>query len=415
MEAFDLVSQRRPSASLTIAGAPSPAELDPDEVRRWAGGHGDRVTLIDRYVPVEDVRELFSRARVVAAPYLAGGYQSGVVRLAMSMARPVVASDIGELPEMVADDETGRTVPSGDSAALAGALEALVADFDQACRLGAAARSRVLSESNAEVVAAEIESALRSLVERAPPGAYAAQTYASPHFLVRYSHGQRFRRAAELVSARRPRSVLDYGAGDCQFLLELRPPRAVAYNPPDEVMDVRRRLREHDADFVRYCQDIGELEGERFDVITCLSVLEHLPLPERERFYELCKRVLVPGGCCVVEVPVEIGPSLLVKDWVRRRQKGRRREYTRGELARLAVGRSPVDPGRHDPDARDTYIETHKGFDYRLLRRELERHFEVRASFPTPLRWLPPWLGNQEVFFVLENRSVPPDPDTDPA
>src|SRR5688500_3318910 len=174
--------------------------------------------------------------------------------------------------------------------------------------------------------------------------AYAAQTYESPHFLVRYPHRQRFRRAAEAVAARRPRSLLDYGAGDCQFLLAWSSVRAVAYNPPDDVTDVRTRLREWEADHISYCKDLDELEGTRFDVITCLSVLEHLPLPERRRFYELCRQVLAPGGSCVVEVPVEIGPTLLVKDCVRRRLKRRPREYTRSELLRRTLGIGAFDP-----------------------------------------------------------------------
>jgi glycosyltransferase involved in cell wall biosynthesis len=158
MEAFDRVAARRPEARLTIAGVPTP-DVDPDAVRSWAGDHGERVTLIDRYVAIPEVRDVFARARVVAAAYIAGS-QSGVVHLAMTMGRPVVASDVGELPQAVADGVTGRVVPSGDSEALAAALEEVIGDPALAERWGEAGRRRVMEEFSWERVAELVERAL---------------------------------------------------------------------------------------------------------------------------------------------------------------------------------------------------------------------------------------------------------------
>jgi glycosyltransferase involved in cell wall biosynthesis len=158
IEAFDLLVERRPEARLMIAGVPTP-DSDPAAVRRWAERHGERVTLVDRYLPIPEVREVFAQARVVAAPYLAGS-QSGVVHLAMSMARPVVASDVGELPQAVAEGATGRIVPRGDAAALADALEQVLADPERARRWGEAGRRRVMEQFGWERVAELAEAAL---------------------------------------------------------------------------------------------------------------------------------------------------------------------------------------------------------------------------------------------------------------
>jgi glycosyltransferase involved in cell wall biosynthesis len=161
LAAFDLLSGRRPSARLTIAGAPSP-DGDPERVRRWASAREARVELIDRYVPMDSVPSVFARARVVAAPYLAGS-QSGVVHLAMTMARAVVASDVGELGEAVVDGETGFLVPAGDVEALAASLGEVVSDPELAARLGASGRRRVLTEFGWERVAERVEAALLKL------------------------------------------------------------------------------------------------------------------------------------------------------------------------------------------------------------------------------------------------------------
>jgi glycosyltransferase involved in cell wall biosynthesis len=161
MAAFDVLSARRPGARLTIAGSPSP-DGDPERVRRWARARPSQVEVIDRYVPVEAVRDVFAQARVVAAPYLTGS-QSGVVHLAMTMSRAVVASNIGELGQAVVDRETGLLVPAGDVKALATALEEVVSEPDLASRLGAEGRRRVLTELSWERVAERVETALLGL------------------------------------------------------------------------------------------------------------------------------------------------------------------------------------------------------------------------------------------------------------
>ena len=159
MDAFDELVARRPSARLTIAGSPCPVDLDPDVVRRWAARYPGRVEVIDNYIPVEDVPRLFGQARVVVTPYLAG-YQSGVVHLAMTMARALVSSEVGDLTTAVVDGETGLTVPPGDPHALALALERVLADAELAERLGGAGRRRLLEGSSWGLVADRVEAAL---------------------------------------------------------------------------------------------------------------------------------------------------------------------------------------------------------------------------------------------------------------
>jgi glycosyltransferase involved in cell wall biosynthesis len=167
MEAFDALAARRPAARLTIAGAPAPEDADPDVVRRWAARHGDRVTVVDRYVPIADVPTIFAAARVVVAPYLVG-YQSGVIALAMTMGRAVVASSVGDLSTAVVDGETGLLVEPGDAAALADALERALADPAAAARMGAAGRARAEAGCSWEAAAELAEAALERLVAGGP-------------------------------------------------------------------------------------------------------------------------------------------------------------------------------------------------------------------------------------------------------
>ena len=92
---------------------------------------------------------MLERAAVVVVPSLGEGF--GMVALeAMERGRAVVASDVGGLPEIVADGVTGLLVPPGDVDALARAIAELAGDPDRAAELGAAGRVRALVEFSQE-------------------------------------------------------------------------------------------------------------------------------------------------------------------------------------------------------------------------------------------------------------------------
>ena len=77
---------------------------------------------------VSPVQTAIENAAIVVVPSLGEGF--GMVALeAMERSRPVVASAVGGLPEIVADGETGLVVEPGDAEALADALVTLASDL----------------------------------------------------------------------------------------------------------------------------------------------------------------------------------------------------------------------------------------------------------------------------------------------
>lgn len=110
MQAMQLVWEVRPDVELVVAGkGPSESELLDDP----------RIRRLTRYVPEEEVPELFRRARLLVAPYIEGS-QSGVVSLACAQGVPSVVSSVGALPSLVVDP--GQVVPPGAPDRLAAAL-----------------------------------------------------------------------------------------------------------------------------------------------------------------------------------------------------------------------------------------------------------------------------------------------------
>ncbi|MGA6948085.1 MAG: methyltransferase [Solirubrobacterales bacterium] len=250
------------------------------------------------------------------------------------------------------------------------------------------------------------------------PRNYEEQTHENPWWLIRYPHQKRFATAATLLLADQPGVVMDYGAGNGEVLAQvLADPRgasidlAIAYDPdPQMRASAEKKLVPH-SPRAAVIGDLAELEsalqGRRVDAVACLEVLEHLSLTERQRFYSVCSDNLVDGGLCLIDVPVEIGPTLLVKVIGRRVLKGRPREYRLGELLRPTFGMRVRDPERFDPERQNGWVQDHKGFDYRELCDELREWLPIERTISTPVRALPPWLCNQEIFLVARQPSAP--------
>jgi glycosyltransferase involved in cell wall biosynthesis len=101
----------------------------------------DRVPAARGFVQHDELQRLYARAAVVACPSRREGF--GVACLeAMAHGRPVVATAVGGLLDLVVDGETGIVVPPRDPVALRSALQGLLADPELRRSLGAAGRER---------------------------------------------------------------------------------------------------------------------------------------------------------------------------------------------------------------------------------------------------------------------------------
>ena len=83
-----------------------------------------QLTLIDRYVPNEEIPLYFQACDIVVLPYVSAT-QSGIIQIAYGFEKLVIATNVGGIPEVIVDRKTGYIVKS----ASASAIETAVREF----------------------------------------------------------------------------------------------------------------------------------------------------------------------------------------------------------------------------------------------------------------------------------------------
>src|SRR5690606_2781931 len=105
------------------------------------------------YVATEQVSTYFQAADVVVLPYKAIT-QSGILLTALANGRPVIATDVGELPAVIQRTDGGWVVPADDPLALRNALrQVLRMDRRALAQTGARARQVLESQFSWEQIA----------------------------------------------------------------------------------------------------------------------------------------------------------------------------------------------------------------------------------------------------------------------
>lgn len=160
IRAEPLITAKVPSARFFIAG-------EGEDFARYRNMmvHPDRFVVHNEYIPEDRAADYFRRASVVVLPYIEAS-QSGVIPMAYSAGKPVVATTVGGLPEMVEDGRTGYLVPPRDSAQLAEAVTKLLLDHSLRRSMGADAKRKIQAECSPSVVAEKTMEIYRRAAER---------------------------------------------------------------------------------------------------------------------------------------------------------------------------------------------------------------------------------------------------------
>jgi glycosyltransferase involved in cell wall biosynthesis len=156
--AFSQVSAAFPETELWLVGDGPRRQAIQRQVRRSLAP--DRV----RFLPGQpDIRRWLHRACLLV---LSSRYEAlpNVVLEAMAAGLPVVATQVGGLPEVVVPGRTGWLVPPGDAPALAAALSQALGEAGTREALGLAGRERAVGDFSMEAMTRRYEKVLSSLL-----------------------------------------------------------------------------------------------------------------------------------------------------------------------------------------------------------------------------------------------------------
>jgi 2-polyprenyl-3-methyl-5-hydroxy-6-metoxy-1,4-benzoquinol methylase len=243
-------------------------------------------------------------------------------------------------------------------------------------------------------------------------GDYARKQIYCPSRVVAWSHGSRFDLAARLAGAAQGGRLLDYGCGDGTFiaLTDGTFREAVGADVDrGQLEECRRRFAGFDrVTFVTTRELEGDEHRGAYAVVTCMEVLEHCRDRERVRVLGELQRLAGPDGLVVISVPIEIGPALLGKQLFRAIAAWRghgdyqyRETYSPRELAAAVLARPNLVRAEYTIQTADGVSEYcgHKGFDWRILEREIRERFTVEQRLFSPMGRLGAVL-NSQVWFV---------------
>jgi len=152
VDAAQRLKRRGCKARFALVGAPdnhNPQAIDQATIDGWIAAGA-----VEWWGRRDDMPAVFARSTLVCLPSYFEGLPKALLEAA-ACGRAIVASDIPGCREIVRDGITGRCVPVRDAAALADAIEALLADAALRRHLGAGGRRIVENEFTDTAVAAQ--------------------------------------------------------------------------------------------------------------------------------------------------------------------------------------------------------------------------------------------------------------------
>ena len=145
LDAFKIASETDPQLYLIIAGKP-PTAISENRYREHIAQikSRDRIIFHSQFIPNDSVADYFTATDVVALPYK-NIYHSGIVHLAFSFGRPIIATRVGDFTETIEHGESGYLLEENTAENMAEMIAAGFSNTENLEKMGRFARK--LSET----------------------------------------------------------------------------------------------------------------------------------------------------------------------------------------------------------------------------------------------------------------------------
>ena len=159
IKAIPSVAEKFPEAKILIVGE--------GELEAKLKAESEKLKVRDKIIFTgfrQDIKEILSAIDILAMPSLLEGMPF-VILEAMAMAKPIVATDIESITEILDNGKTGILVPPKDPDALSRAIISLLTDGDKARQMGFKARMTVEEKFRVEVIVDRVEKVYQELLQ----------------------------------------------------------------------------------------------------------------------------------------------------------------------------------------------------------------------------------------------------------
>jgi 2-polyprenyl-3-methyl-5-hydroxy-6-metoxy-1,4-benzoquinol methylase len=237
--------------------------------------------------------------------------------------------------------------------------------------------------------------------------------------IVAWSHASRFRLGRKLVEPYAGRRLLDYGCGDGTLLAlvhDLFPEAVGADVDPDQIKNCAKRLTDMAGVSFVLTDELTEVRHEgAYGLVVCMDVVEHCPEESWDLILSQFGRLAAPGGIIIISSPVETGPSLMGKQFIRAvagwgglGDYKHRETYTMAEFWKMVFAgeQTTIDRPVYRADFASEkwkHFHGHKGFNWRKLRARVDERLAIQRTCFSPLGWMGEYFSSQ-VWFICRRR-----------
>jgi len=226
-------------------------------------------------------------------------------------------------------------------------------------------------------------------------GHYYEKQIACKSRVIAWSHFSRFAKAAKLIGDKRLPRLLDYGCGDGTMLTMIADRAEECWGADiadDQLEDCRKRL--DGLSNTHFC-NVSELRRadfkESFDVILCMETLEHCIDEIASRVLDDLAFLCRPDGLVLISIPIETGPTFLLKQSIRTLASWRGlsdyrfyETYSFGNALRMMFANSETDLERPAYGPIGSQYHSHYGFNWKQMRLKIGHVFDIERTTFSP-------------------------------
>jgi len=229
------------------------------------------------------------------------------------------------------------------------------------------------------------------------------------NFINRYLHSFRFRWISSIIESLKKNNkdekitIVDIGCGTCKLFGILQKQNLnfnyVGVEPLDEFVEVAKKRYGNFKNFSiihSFIENSMNLLPEKIDLFTAMESFEHIPeylVPSILKSISEKKPKLL-----AISVPVEIGPSILIKN-LGSKLMGycRHKEYTWKETFLASIYLLEKIPA---------HTTGHKGFDWRWLKHNIRQYFYIKKINKSPYNFIPSALAPSICFTGIPKEEI---------